>query len=145
MKKIVWWIILAILVLIQFIPYGITNEAHDAENDFFAHVSADPAMVDLVHAACYDCHSQEAKKPWYAYVAPVKFWVNLHVRGARQHVDFSNWGQLSADKKSHKMDECAEMVGNGEMPLKSYTLMHSEARLSDDQRQELIAFFERLK
>ena len=144
MKKKIWWIVLAILVLIQLIPYSIKNEAVDPKNDFFANVEADQATIDLVHAACYDCHSQEAKKPWYAYVAPVKFWVNLHVRGARQHLDFSNWAQLDAKKKAHKMEECGEMIGKGEMPLSSYRLMHAEAKLTDAQRKKLIAFFEGL-
>lgn len=131
-------------MVMQLIPYSIKNEQRDVQNDFFANVSASQEVIDLVHAACYDCHSHEAKKPWYAHIAPVKFWINKHVRGARQNLDFSNWKQLSASKKSNSMAECAETIGDGRMPLKSYTWMHAEAKLTDAQRQKLISFFEGL-
>jgi hypothetical protein len=37
------------------------------------------------------------------------------------------------------------MVKEAEMPLNSYTWTHADARLSDSQRQQLIAFFNGLR
>ena len=145
MKKKFWRALVIVLIVIQFIPYSIKNEERDAAADFFTVESVNPSMSSLVRSACYDCHSQEARKPWYANVAPVKFWVNLHVRGGRQHMDFSKWGALTAKKKSHILEECIEKVKSKEMPLNSYTLMHKEAQLTDDQRTQLVAFFDGLK
>ncbi len=141
MKNKTVWIILILLVVIQFIPYGIKNEERDPQTDFFTVEQADEATIDLIRAACYDCHSQEARKPWYAYVAPVKFWVNKHVRGARMHIDFSDWKSYEANDRRHIIEECVEMIKEEEMPLNSYTWMHPEAQLTEEQRIELIQFF----
>ena len=37
------------------------------------------------------------------------------------------------------------MIEEGEMPMSSYTLMHSDAKLSDAQKMQLIEFFKSLK
>ena len=145
MKKKIWKTLAIVLVVIQFIPYSIKNEERDPAADLFTVESASPAITSLLKSACYDCHSQEASKPWYAYVAPVKFWVNLHTRGGRQHMDFSKWGTLSAEKRNHKLEECIEMIQDKKMPLNSYAWMHKEAQLSEDQRTQLVAFFNGLK
>ena len=38
----------------------------------------------------------------------------------------------------HKMEEIAEKVKEGEMPLKSYTWMHKDAKLTEAEKKELI-------
>ena len=52
--------------------------------------------------------------------------------------------QYSAKKQQHKLEEIAEQVEEGEMPLKSYTLTHWNAKLSEDQKKELVSYFEEL-
>ena len=37
------------------------------------------------------------------------------------------------------------MVEEGEMPMSSYTLMHSNAELTDAQKVQLVEFFKALK
>ena len=144
MKKRTWVIIVVVLVLMQFIPYTIKNDAYEASNDFFTIHQAPSNIADLVHGACYDCHSHESKKPWYGSVAPVSFWINRHVRGGRMNLDFSNWGTLEKDDQRHVLKEMADEVKNKEMPLSSYLLVHNEARLSDDERGVLATYFEKL-
>jgi DNA invertase Pin-like site-specific DNA recombinase len=41
-------------------------------------------------------------------------------------------------KADHKLEEVIEMIQQGEMPLKSYTLIHSNAKLSEAQKIEII-------
>ncbi|MEZ4686843.1 MAG: heme-binding domain-containing protein [Bacteroidia bacterium] len=63
------------------------------------------------------------------------------MKKAEEHLNFSEWASYSAKQQRHKLEECAEEVGEGEMPLKSYTWMHGEARLSQEQRDMLIEWF----
>ena len=142
MKKKIWGVLIVVLIGMQFIPYHIKNEPVDEKQDIFANVSASPEVIDIMHAACYDCHSQKAVTPWYGYVAPIKFWLNKHVRGARMHVNFSQWSTYDQPARNHMLEECVEQMEMEEMPLASYTLLHPEAKLSSDQRKQLIAFFE---
>jgi hypothetical protein len=71
-------------------------------------------------------------------VAPVSFFVASHVEEGREHLNFSTWGQDDAERRDHKLEELIEMVEEGEMPLRSYTLGHPEARLTDAQRRLLM-------
>ena len=40
-------------------------------------------------------------------------------------------------RQLHKLEEISEEVIEGEMPLSSYTPMHPEARLSEEQRKQI--------
>lgn len=133
--------LLAILVVIQFWGIDKTNPPVDAGADIMAMANPPADVAKLVKAACYDCHSHETKYPWYTNVAPVSWWIGHHIEEARGHLNFSTWKAYDAEKKAHKAEECAEKVEKGLMPLKSYTRMHAEARLTDEQREQLITWF----
>jgi len=81
-----------------------------------------------------DCHSNETEWPWYSSVAPISWLVQHDVEEARSHFNVSEWGRA----KNHG-DEAAKEVRDGEMPPWFYRPAHPEARLSDAERQELIA------
>ena len=89
--------------------------------------------VDLDEVrACFDCHSNETKWPWYAHVAPVSWLVQHDVDDGRKHLNFSEW-----QKKYKDADEASEVVTKGEMPLSVYLLLHSEAELGADETKAL--------
>jgi hypothetical protein len=87
----------------------------------------------LAVRACFDCHSNETKWPWYAYVAPVS-WVVVHdTQEGRGYLNFSDWGKGTA-----RLEQIAEVVQNGSMPKRIYLPMHPEAQLTDAERTALI-------
>jgi hypothetical protein len=135
------WLFLAVLIFMQFFRIDTKNPVADGSLDFFAYSQADSTVVNLIKASCYDCHSNETKYPWYVQFAPVSWWLNNHIKGGRKHLNFSEWHNYSVDKKAHKLEECIENVEEKYMPLKSYTWMHSEAKLSDEERAALVNFF----
>jgi hypothetical protein len=122
-----------VLAGIQFVPVDRANPPADG-----------PMLLPggetgrILKAACTDCHSHETVWPWYARVAPAKFLVANHVNEGRQGLNFSTWGQRTPDRQDHKLEEIVEMVESKEMPERSYTWMHPEARLTDAQRQMLV-------
>ena len=94
----------------------------------------------IFEAACADCHTHDTTWPWYSKVPPVSFWISDHVQEGREHFNLSAWDAYDARRADHKLEEMIEMVEDGEMPLKSYTWGHAEARLTDEQRETLIAW-----
>jgi hypothetical protein len=82
--------------------------------------------------ACFDCHSNETKWPWYSNVAPFSFFVQKHVDKGRKALNFSEW-----NLKQRHANESARAVREGWMPLDSYLLIHKEAELSSQQREDL--------
>lgn len=100
-----------------------------------------PAAVDAVlRAACYDCHSNETKWPWYSYIAPISWQIAHHVEEGRRELNFSDWGSYRVEKQDSMMEEIMEVVDKGEMPPWDYKLGHPEARLDAAQIAALRAW-----
>ena len=141
LKKYLPWALLASLIIIQFFRIDKSKPEYDTFQDFINITNPSESVKSSLKNACYDCHSNESKYPWYTNIAPVSFWVKGHIKGARQHLNFSEWGTYSAKKADHKLEECIEELQERNMPLKSYTWLHGEAKLSDEKIEELKSFF----
>jgi hypothetical protein len=133
-------IVAIVFIVMQFIRPDRTNPEVDSSFELEAVVEVPTPVGALLRAACYDCHSNETVWPWYAHVAPTSWLVTRHVDEGRRHLNFSDWGNYPPSRADHKLEEVIEYVENGEMPLSSYTPLHPEARLSDDDRQAIIAW-----
>lgn len=121
--------LVAVLVLAQLVPYGRnhTNPPVRAEPTWDR-----PATRELARRACFDCHSNETRWPWYSHVAPVSWLVQHDVDEGREELNFSEW-----DRRYEEAGEAAETVLNHTMPPPAYVRMHSEANLTEAQRREL--------
>ena len=128
--KILGVLVLAVIA-IQFIPYGKehANPPIVAEPNWNT-----PKTKELFSRACADCHSNETVWPWYSSIAPVSWLIQNDVNEGRKHFNVSIWGVL----KTNKGNEAAEEVKRGEMPLWFYLIPHPEARLSANEKSELI-------
>jgi hypothetical protein len=120
----------ATMLLIQLIPYG---RSHDNPAVVAEPAWDTPKTRELTVRACYDCHSNETQYPWYTNVAPISWSLALHIDEGRQKLNFSEW-----NRRQEEADEAAETVKEGSMPLWSYELLHSDARLDADERRALI-------
>lgn len=56
----------------------------------------------------------------------------------KSELNFSEFLTYKPKKANHKLEEFIEMIEEGEMPLKSYTLIHGNANLSEAQKTEII-------
>jgi len=113
---------------IQLIPIQRDNPPVSAE----INLTEDLELV--FRKACYDCHSNETSWPWYSNIAPVSWLVVHDTRSGRRHLNFSEWGLLPEKKRHELKNEIWDTVEEGEMPLWFYVLVHSEAKLTEDER-----------
>ncbi|HRH38632.1 MAG TPA: heme-binding domain-containing protein [Flavobacteriales bacterium] len=118
--------------------------ASDPSHDLIASTHPSPEVEGMLRTACYDCHSSHTTYPWYSYVTPVNFWLQHHVDEGREEANLSEWTTLPERKRAHFVDEAEELIGEGEMPLPSYTWIHGDADLNTDQRKLLGDFFQGL-
>ena len=144
MKKLLF-VLLAIIVIMQFFRIDMENPSVNAEDDFIAITSPNDEVKSILRNACYDCHSNETVYPWYAQIAPVSWWLKNHIDEGRGELNFSEWGTYKDRRAKHKLKESIELVEEGEMPLSSYTWTHGDAVLSNDQKELLIDFFNELR
>jgi hypothetical protein len=145
LKKYLPWALLVFIIIAQFFRIDKTNPESDPANDFITINNPPPELATLMKNACYDCHSNHTRYPWYTNIAPVSWWIKGHINYAREQVNFSEWTAYDAKKANHKLEECVEWVGEGKMPLKSYAWLHKEAKMTDTQRKELADWFEGLQ
>jgi hypothetical protein len=99
-------------------------------------LSAPPAVKDAIVRACYDCHSNQTRWPWYSAVAPVSWWIHYEVKEGRNRMNFSSWTDYTSDPGSEdrKLDEIARLTASGSMPPWYYLAMHPTAHLSEADR-----------
>jgi len=138
-------VLLAIFIIIQFFRPEKNQSIAESPNDIFAHYQASENTKQLIHTSCYDCHSNNTVYPWYAEIQPVAWWLADHVNEGKSELNFSEFASYSPKKGDHKLEELVEMIKEEEMPLKSYTLIHGDARLSDVQRDELSKWAEEVR
>ena len=122
------YIILAVLVIFQFIPITLDNPSVQADFD------GPPDVRDILKRSCYDCHSNETAWPWYSYVAPVSWMVAGDVHEARSRLNFSDWGMLAPVDKRVAGKNIWGQVKRGDMPLSQYLLMHPAAKLTEPDK-----------
>ena len=140
MKKILIIIIVA-FVLIQFFPIDKINPAATPKMDFLEIKATPERTATLIRNACYDCHSNESKYPWYSNVQPFGWFLEDHIQEGRKELNFSTFATYEKKRQAKKLQEAAEMIEKGAMPLDSYVIGHSEAKLSAADKKELIDYF----
>jgi hypothetical protein len=130
--------LLIVVVILQFIRPA-NNDSSENTSDTLAAAIPVPTEVDqILKAACNDCHSNHTNNMWYQNIQPIGWWINHHIKEGKQELNFSIFNTYSAKRKAHKMEEIAEQVEAGEMPMDSYTWMHWNAKLSAEQKKMLV-------
>lgn len=132
---------IVLFIVIQVFQINKTINPVNEQTDFMAVTQTNPEVATILKNACYDCHSNQPTYPWYTSVAPVSWWIKNHINEGSKHLNFSIWQTYTVKRKDHKLEECVEMIEEGEMPMNSYTWMHPEAKLTDAQKQLLIDWF----
>ena len=137
LKKILLGLLIAFIIA-QF--FGPDRNEGDLEsvNPFLAETLPPEDVKLILKETCYDCHSDVTRYPWYNNITPVNFWLASHVKDGKKHFNMSNWKGNSVKRKDHKFEELIEMIEDKSMPLKSYTITHLDAKLSDDQIKSII-------
>ncbi|MCB9891755.1 MAG: heme-binding domain-containing protein [Planctomycetes bacterium] len=127
-------VLLLVVIGIQFVPTDRSNPPVTRDVDANAEVEA------ILRRACYDCHSNQVRWPWYSYVAPVSWWVAHDVEEGRSHLNFSTWDRYDEDRLQRLKNEIMDEVREGHMPPRNYVWMHGEADLSEDDIRAIVAW-----
>ena len=136
MKKIirvVLIVLLAILIVIQFVRPK-KNISGNIANDITGKYTVPDNVIHTLKTACYDCHSNHSEYPWYWNFQPVAWFMGGNIEDGKRHLNFSDFTSYGIGKQYRKLKEVGDEVKSGDMPLTSYTLIHTNARLSDPQK-----------
>lgn len=135
MKKIGIGILVILLALQAYRPAK--NDSNKMDNDISKSYAVPDDVKQILAKACNDCHSNNTIYPWYSNIQPLRFWLDDHVNDGKRHMNFNEFNTYRIARQYKKLDECIEQVKEGEMPLESYTLIHTEAKLTATEKQKL--------
>ncbi|MBS1758575.1 MAG: heme-binding domain-containing protein [Bacteroidetes bacterium] len=137
--------LIVLLIAIQFF-HPKKNITEGPQQNFIG--NAYPVSDDvksIMAKACNDCHSNNTRYPWYAKIQPVHWFLNKHIIEGKEEINFDEFANKSLRYQFHKMDEVIKQVKEGEMPLNSYTWIHKDAKLTDEEKNKLINWAESIQ
>lgn len=130
--------VVIVLIVIQFFRGELPERQSRPATDLLATGEVPEPIASMLMTSCYDCHSVESKYPWYSQVAPTSWLVARDVREAREEMNLSEWTSLPKRKKIKNLENIKEEVGEGHMPLPIYLTIHWDAKLSAEQRKQIV-------
>lgn len=133
-------VLLVVFVGIQFIPTERNQSDIVPKTDFMLVNNVPNDIKNKLQVSCYDCHSNNTNYPWYNKVQPVAWFLEDHIKEGKAELNFSEWDSLSNRRKASKLRSIIKQIESDKMPLDSYTLIHSDAILTDSEKQEIIQF-----
>ncbi len=96
------------------------------------------SVGSLLQTACYDCHSNNTRYPWYMNVQPMAWLMAKHIREGKEELNFSEFGSYSKRRQLSKLKAVAGTVKDGSMPIASYTWVHRNAKLPAESKASII-------
>ena len=129
---------LFIFIAVQFYQPALNVDKGQVYTTDLTQVYKMPVEVKtLFQNSCYDCHSNNTNYVWFDYVQPARILVENHIKNAKGDLNFSEWGSYSNRKQKRLLNSIKEQIETKKMPLSSYTLMHENAKLDDEQIEVL--------
>lgn len=132
-KKVAGGLLIA-FILLQLVPRSVNKTVGISPMDIMNQYQVPPGVQSVLKKACYDCHSNNTHYPWYAHVQPARLFLDNHVNKGKEELNFNEYGAYSKKRQFNKLRSIGETLEEGTMPLKSYRLVHADARLSAEEK-----------
>ena len=125
--------LLIFLVVIQFFRPVKNSGEIEGVNHISAVIPVPENVRLILKTSCYDCHSNNTNYPWYSEIMPLGWWLNHHVQEGKAELNFSEFRLYSSKKQANKLEEMKDEILGRDMPMESYTWIHKNAILTDNQ------------
>jgi len=96
-------------------------------------------VIPLFRKACFDCHSNETKFPWYSQLPIISTIIENDISEAKSHLligtsfPFEGHGSPLAD-----LQAIEKSINQGSMPPLRYQIMHWDSFLSADEKSKIL-------
>ncbi|MEP7238905.1 MAG: heme-binding domain-containing protein [Ferruginibacter sp.] len=131
-------VLLVVFIAIQFAQPAQNKSGQVLPTDIFKTVAVPENVHAILQTACYDCHSNNSRYPWYNYVQPVAWILANHIKHGKKDLNFSEFGSYPISRQQSKLKAIADQLRDGAMPLYSYTVIHKNARLTKEEKLVII-------
>lgn len=138
-------VLLIVFIVIQFIRPARNQSGQVLQTDITKMFSVPFEVKTVLEVACYDCHSNNTRYPWYANIQPGGWWLAKHVKEGKEELNFSEFGSYARRRQINKLRSMENSIKDGAMPLSSYTLLHQNARLTSADKILLLVWINKVK
>lgn len=139
--------IIVLILIIGFIVIQFFQPAANTSDDHSGLITQQVQMPENIKStfenACLDCHSNNTNYWWYNKISPVSWMVNNHITEGKKELNLSEWGKMDIYDKLSALEDIGKEVEQRNMPLKSYSFVHKQAKLSDEEIEEFVAWTEK--
>ncbi|HBR54827.1 MAG TPA: hypothetical protein DEA82_11865 [Flavobacteriaceae bacterium] len=133
------------MIVIQFFPITLNESDTVPQSDFMVENQVPATIKNRLQVSCYDCHSNNTDYPWYSKIQPAAWYLEDHIQEGKDELNFNEWAEYSDRRKNSKLRSIISQIEEDKMPLDSYTLIHRDAILSDEDKRMIIDYMTALK
>src|SRR5829696_4663993 len=130
--------ILFVFIAMQFIRPARNSSNAAQPADMVTNFNVPANVADILKISCYDCHSNNTRYPWHANAQPIGWLLANHVKDGKEELNFNEFTTYSKRRQLSKLKSIQNSIKDGSMALSSYTLLHSDAKLSEDNKAVLL-------
>lgn len=134
-----------VFIGIQFIPKNYNQSNTVLAADFMTTFDVPENIEAQLRVSCYDCHSNNTFYPWYNKIQPVAWFMEGHIKEGKEELNFSEFGVYSKRRQKNKLKSIISQIKDDEMPLTSYKMLHSDAKLSEKDKEALEGWLTNLR
>lgn len=142
--KIILMALLTVFLLMQLARPQKNTSSAPAGKAFVDTFKVDKRVNAILAASCYDCHSNSTNYPWYSEIQPMAWLMEKHVKDGKEKLNFDELPSYGRRKLNSKFTQITKQVEQGKMPLNSYLWMHAGSRLSMEDKELLVNYFNSL-
>lgn len=124
-----------LFIAIQFIRPARNRSKQVLSTDISKTFAVSDSVQVILKNACYDCHSNNTKYPWYVNIQPTGWLMAKHINQAKEELNFSEFGSYSPRRQISKLNGIVNSIKDDIMPLPSYKLMHKNAQLGTFEKR----------
>ena len=137
MKKVLTFFLLLFFLIQFYRPYKNTTQSTQ-ENNFLIRENVPQKIASIIKKSCYDCHSNNTEYKWYDNIAPLSWYVDTKIKRAKFSLNFSEWGSFEAwQRRLFLQGAIIYDINIDRMPPKNYLTMHSDAKISLQEKKEI--------
>ncbi|MDQ6756916.1 MAG: heme-binding domain-containing protein [Bacteroidota bacterium] len=136
LKKILMGLFI-VFIIIQFIRPAHNTSGQVLPTDITKIINVPGNILSVLKNSCYDCHSNNTRYPWYINIQPMGWIMANHIKDGKANLNFSEFGSYSKRKQANKLRAIAKSINDGSMPISSYTIMHTDAKLSEENKKNI--------
>ena len=71
------------------------------------------------------------------------FLLEYHIKKGKAALNFSEFGSYSKRRQANKLESITNQIKKDEMPLTSYTFNHTDAKVSEKEKIEIIEWIDK--